>query len=220
MSHGAHPKAETCSRCGQEVRYGTRHGVTGWLHREDVDHIAILGQIFTPEMAAEVERQRNVVVRHFDDGTSYTTAEYDIEKDRVVDRRRARLAELRGEALQTEHEIPPVEIPCHPLEVEDLPPRSGMRQVANLLLKTDGWELRRLTHARGPYIGQSGECLSISDTIVIGGRCKVDDGTRIAVASWRDGKFDHAFIGTIRGGTLDPRLVDATTMKDWIKGIA
>lgn len=214
------PRPETCSRCGQEVRYGTRAGVTGWLHRGKVDHLPIFGQVFTPEMAAEVEHQRRNVIRFFDDGTSYTTAEYDIEKDKDVARRRARLAELRGEPLQTEHIIPPVEVPCHPLEVDDLPPRSGMRQVANLVIKTEGWELRRLTHARGPYMGQNGECLSISDTIVLGARCAVDDGTRIAVVSWRDGKFDHAYIGTIQDGHLNPRKVDATTMKNWIKGIA
>lgn len=95
-----------------------------------------------------------------------------------------------------------------------------MRQIANLLIKTEDWELRRLTHARGPYLGQGGECLSVSDTIVIGGQRRVDDGTQVAVASWRDGKFDHAYIGTIQDGHLNPRRVDATTMKNWIKGIA
>lgn len=47
------PRPQTCSRCGEEVRYGTREGVTGWLHRGEVDHLPIFGQIFTPEMAAE-----------------------------------------------------------------------------------------------------------------------------------------------------------------------
>lgn len=220
-------RSATCARCGQEVRHGIRNGITAWLHREDVDHIAILGQPVTPEMLAEIDRQNREVIRTYEDGTEYTTAEHDILKDKDVDRRRARMAELRGEPLQTEHFIPPIEVPCHPVDPDSFPARSGIRQVISLVAKTEGWELRRLTHARGPYIGANGECLSVSDTIVLGAsrpaRCWAggfDVGTRIAVASWRDGKFDHAFIGTIRDGALNPQLVDATTMKRWIKGIA
>lgn len=116
-------------------------------------------------------------------------------------------------------ELPPVEIWCHPVEPDTFEPRSGIKQVINLVEKTDGWERYRLTHARGPYAGSKGQCLSISDTIVLGARNVLVDGTvRVAVASWRDGKFDFAFIGLIQGGHLTPHKVDATTMKNWIKG--
>lgn len=35
--------SQTCTRCGSEVRYGTRAGRTGWHHREPVDHNARFG---------------------------------------------------------------------------------------------------------------------------------------------------------------------------------
>lgn len=115
--------------------------------------------------------------------------------------------------------LPPVEVWCHPVEPDTFAPRSGIRQVVNLVDKTEGWERYRLTHARGPYTGAKGELLSISDTIVLGARNVLLDGTvRVAVASWRDGKFDFAFVGLIQGGRLTPYKVDATTMKNWIKG--
>lgn len=116
--------------------------------------------------------------------------------------------------------IPPVEIPCHPVDPASFAPRSGIRQVINLLAK-HGWELRSITHARGPYIGSSGEMLSMSDTIVIRSRgpVRLDDTRRIAVASWRDGAFDFSFIGTIKGGLCRPFSANSSEMKDWIKGI-
>lgn len=29
---------ETCYSCGEEIRFGTRHGQLAWWHRDDVDH--------------------------------------------------------------------------------------------------------------------------------------------------------------------------------------
>lgn len=116
-------------------------------------------------------------------------------------------------------EIPPVEVWCHPIEPDAFEPRSGIKQVINLVEKTAGWERYRLTHARGPYTGAKGQCLSVSDTVVLGARNVLLDGSvRVAVASWRDGKFDFAFVGLIQGGRLTPHKVDATTLKNWIKG--
>lgn len=121
--------------------------------------------------------------------------------------------------------LPPVEIPGHKVEPKDEVVPGGVRTVVNLLAKR-GWELRRLTHARGPYVGAKGDVLSISDTVVLGARevprCErggLDRPDRIAVASWRDGKFDLAYVGYIRDGQITvTERANATTMKAWIKG--
>lgn len=120
--------------------------------------------------------------------------------------------------------LPPVEIPCRPVDPKDEIVPGGVRTITNLLAK-QGWELRRLTHARGPYVGAKGDVLSISDTIVLGAReaprCErggLDRPPRIAVASWRDGKFDFAYVGVIRDGTFVTTGANNTAMKAWIKG--
>jgi hypothetical protein len=185
------PHRSVCSRCGEEVRFGFRDGVKGWHHRESVDHIARHGHS-VPYIAADAP----VVIEE--------APLRDGDDDEPVD-----------PALQDAV----VEVWSHPVDPDSFAPRSGIKQVINLIEKTDGWERRRLTHARGPYKGAKGQVLSISDTIVLGARCDLLDGSaRIAVASWRDGKFDFAFIGIIKDGRLAPDKVDATTMKNWIKG--
>lgn len=116
--------------------------------------------------------------------------------------------------------LPEVEVPQHNVTAEDFPPRSGIRQVINLVRK-QGWDLRRLTQSRGPYIGAKGDVLSISEVTVLAavGPARLDGGVPVAVGSWRDGSFDFAYIGEIVKGNLSPTKVDATTMKNWIKGI-
>lgn len=210
---------ETCSRCGQEVRRGWRHGRESYWHREDVDHEPIFGAIMTADRIEDVRREREDVVRYTDDGDPYTSAEWEISRDKDTDRRRRRLALYRGEDPDHVEPLPAPEVPCHPIDIEDLPARSGMRQVANLVLK-QGWELRRLTAARGPYIGSKSEVLSTSDTVVLGARGpeRLDGGVPVAVASWRDGKFDFAITGILKGGRCTTSKVDATALKRWIKG--
>lgn len=117
-------------------------------------------------------------------------------------------------------EVPPVEVPSHTVTAEDFAPRSGIRQVINLVGKTEGWELRRLTSARGPYLGAKSQVLGISDVVVLGARCDPLDGPpRIAVGSWRDGKFDFAYIGIIQDRRFVTHRVKSTGLKNWIKGI-
>lgn len=84
--------------------------------------------------------------------------------------------------------IPEPEVRATPKTVEDLPPRSGMRQIANLLVN-EGWQLS-ISYARGPYLSAAGKMLSVSDSIVIRG---LDNGRQI-VGSWRDAKFDFAYV--------------------------
>jgi hypothetical protein len=209
-----------CSRCGEEVRYGKRGLTTGWLHRVDGDHVAILGHIMTPEEAANLVHQDREVVRYFDDGTSYTTAEFDILRDKDVDRRKRRLAELHGTAVDAPVVIPEPEVPQRPVTVDDFAPRSGTRQVFNLVAK-QGWEMVSATFTRGPYLGADGSVLSISDCHVQRSRGprRIDGSLPVAVASWRDGSFDFAYVGVISDGRLESRKVDSNTMKKWIKGI-
>lgn len=136
--------------------------------------------------------------------------------------------------------IPEPEVACHPVDIEEFAPQSGIRQLANLVagitratpsgkssksLKhppmAPGWELVNLTHSRGPYVGSKGTVLSISDCHVLRARAPQLDGTvRVAVGSWRDGGYDFGYIGVIENGRLSPRKVDADTLKNWIKGKA
>lgn len=230
-------KPNPCGLCHQEIRLGWRDGKHGWLHREAVDHEAVLGTPFTEEMRLEVERQRNLprtrtVTRSkkvggekvtWEEEETYTVAELDLKRWRKSKKYRDMEALEADDDEEEEEEVaplPPVEVHCHPVEVESFPPRSGIRQICNTVLKAEGWEIRRLTHSRGPYLGSKGECLSISDTIILGASKAPElDGSRhIAVASWRDGKFDFAYVGAIISGNLSPRRVNSTEMKDWIKG--
>lgn len=207
-----------CSACGEEIRLGYRDGKKGWWHREAVDHAPIHGHRMTWADVEESRRQREDVIRYTDEGEPYTTAEYEIKKDPDKARRRRRLAALKGEDPDYVEPIPEPEMRATPVEVESLPPRSGMRQIANLVVKTEGWELRRLTAARGPYVGGDGSVLSISDSLVLGARGQeLDGGVAIAVASWRDGKFDHAYAGVLKDGVAKVDPVNATELKTWIK---
>lgn len=190
-----------CSRCGEEIRFGTRNDVKGWHHRERTDCVPRHGHSEPPreEYVAEPTEE-----------------------------------ELAAEALQNAK----VEVYAHDVPLTDFTPQSGIRQIGNLVSgitrlmpngKTSkslkhppaapGWELVNLHHARGPYIGAKGEVLSISDTHVLRARAVRLDGTvDIAVASWRDLKFDFAFIGTIKDGRLSPRKVGSDELTTWTKG--
>ncbi len=225
-------RSEACSRCGEEVRYGIRGTTTGWLHREDGDHVAVLGRIATDEDKARwqaellVPRER-MASRAADRCPTYqtlwplevyTTAEHDIMRDKEPERRRLRLIELHGQDPDYVEPIPEPEVRRHTVEVDSFPPRSGIRQMVNLVLKTDDWELRRLTHARGPYLGANGKALSISDTIVMSARGPgVDDGVSFVVCSWRDGAFDTGYTGVMKAGTINPMPATSTAIKAWIK---
>lgn len=177
-------KPETCAACGQEVRWGWRHDREAYWHREDVDHPPIFGNALTPEQW-EVTRRA--------------------------------LAEARGEKADEEeasHEIEPIEVHARDVTIDEFPPRSGIRQVINLITK-QGWELVSVRHARGPYMGAR-KSLGVSDVHVVKARgpVRLDGTTPVAVASWRDLDFDFAYIGVL------PHLerVKSTDLKAWIKG--
>lgn len=94
------------------------------------------------------------------------------------------------EDFEEKEEIPEPEVRATPKSIEDLPARSGMRQIANLIAKQAHWEDPIITYARGPYLSAKGEMLSISDSILIRA---VDKSGRRVVAFWRDASFDFAY---------------------------
>lgn len=184
----------TCGRCHEEIRWGPRatsHGIAnGWWHRGEADHIPLPG----PETPRAVLDDLYVGLER-----------------RAIEKAAGRSPETNEDEEEGLDEIPPIEIPCHAIDPSSLPSRSGIRQTVNLVSK-QGWELRRLTHARGPYMGAR-KCLGVSDTIVLGAGALAPSRRRV-VASWRDGKFDFGYI--LDGQKLLGR-VNATELKNFIK---
>lgn len=232
-------RPQTCSRCGEEVRYGTRGGVTGYLHREDKDHLPGFGRLWTAEDSArhevELDRLRVRPVGEVDE-------EAGLQKVEFYTTRRVGLKGDAAKAYDAQHApedaaLPPVEVWGHTVTPDDPLVPQGARLLAELVsgvtrmtpkgksskspkhpAMAPGWELRRLTRARGPYIGSSGEALSVSDTIVLGARGpEVDGEYRIAVASWRDGSFDFAWTGVVRGSAVVTEQANSNALKAWIK---
>lgn len=217
-------RSETCSRCGEEIRFGTREPVSSprWLHAAEADHEVLHGQPYTAAMQVETERQRHLPrFREDKDGNviQYTTAEWERSKYSKAKRDQLDEAEL-GDDIEVEP-LPEPEVRARDIEVSEFAPRSGIRQVYNVVDRTPGWSIINLHYARGPRTGAQGQLLGISDSVVL--RAKQDralDGTvRVAVASWLDGAFNIAWIGTIGSdNVLRPNLANSTEMKDWIKG--
>lgn len=192
---------QTCSRCGEEVRYGKRDGITGWLHREDVDHLPLFGALWTAEDQARVEASLSEMA-------SRGKADKRTEVAEPVD----------DEAPDVWAEVPKPFVTAQPVGPEDFPPRSGIRQIHSLASKTDGWEVANFTLAIGPYVGARGQVLSISDSVKMVLRGPgVDNGRRVAVASWRDGAFDFAYTGILRDGIVYTEPANSTALKAWIK---
>lgn len=215
----------TCSRCGEEVRYGARGTVLGWLHREEKDHAVILGFIASDEEKArwesELDKERTrMVTKTKGKGDNKTT--YEVEETYT-----ARTLNLKGDAKKEAEAdddedvsvevIPEPEQRATPVEIDSFAPRSGIRQILNLIEKTPEWEIVSLTASRGPYIGSSGKVLSISDVVLLRAR-EVDSSPHLAVASWRDGAFDFAYTGVLQDGVVTSTAANSMALKAWIKG--
>lgn len=209
--------SETCSVCGEEVRWGWRHGREAYWHRSDVDHAPIFGQQVTPEMFAEIERQMDLprereipcdppfpLIYRIE---TYTAREYDEERFmRNKKYREAREAQADPDDEEEGHELEPIEVYSTPMPhkgsllvetpygTREVKVPGGVRTILNLAAK-QGWEVTRLTYSRGPYVGASGKSLGVSDLIVLHVRGPVVDGDRLTgVASWRDGKSDSVWL--------------------------
>lgn len=200
---------DICGVCGEELRFGTRGSDPKWpgprwLHREDVDHHPVHGDPLTPEKWAEIMLNHEQQVADKASKRKKNDLKTD---DEVVEE------EDTGPVVLPEPEIMPVSV-----KPEHFPPRSGIRQIIGLIGK-QGWELRRLTIGRGPWIGATGKMLSISDVWVLGVRGPEVDGVRrVGVACWRDGSFEFAQFGTLKAGVLTVTRGSSTDLKNWIKG--
>jgi hypothetical protein len=198
-------RPQTCSRCGEEVRYGRRDGILGWLHRDPaVDHMPLFGgPLWSPDLQVRLEASLAEMAAR---GST--------------DKKKKQESEEPAEEKQKWDEVPEPYVTAQPVRPEDFPPRSGIRQIYSLVEKTDGWEVVNFTLAIGPYVGARGEVLSISDSVKMVMRGPgVDSGTRVAVASWRDGEFDSAYTGILKGKVVWTEPANSTALKAWIKEI-
>lgn len=206
-------RPETCGRCGQEVRFGVRpsparppadRDASYWMHRDvadDLDHEVAFGKTWTPELQATLDASLAAMAARGSADTRKKQEQEDVAaKDEWA-------------------EVPAPELYSRPADVNDFPPRSGIRTMFNLIGKAQGWEVRRFTIARGPYVGARGQVLSISDSVVMGMRGPtLDTGHQVAVASWRDGSFDFAYTGILRGNTVSTTPANAKALKAFIRG--
>lgn len=206
-------RAEQCGRCGAEVRFGVRQSAARtpadqdaayWMHRDpadDIDHAVILGTPWTPALQAKLDESLAAMA----------------ERGKADDAKKKQ--EKEAEEKDVWAEVPAPEVLSHPITKAELRPRSGVLQMFNLVSKTPDWEVRRLTASRGPYVGARGQVLSISDAIVMGMRGPTLDGaTQVAVASWRDYKFDFAWTGMMRNGIVATQPANSEGLKTFIRG--
>lgn len=204
----------TCSRCGQEVRLGWRHGRKSYWHREDVDHETVFGYIMTPEDWAEIERQLDLPRTRIDkDGNevTYTTREFDFDRMKKAAREAAEAEEPEIE----HHPIPPPEIYATPIESGDSRMPGGAKTMINTATKL-GWRAWA-TYSRGPRTHATlGTLLGTSDFVVV--RMVLDGTPSRAVGSWRDNKFDFAYTVTVDNETYRAERVNSDGLKFWIKG--
>lgn len=184
-----------CGRCGAEVRWGTRDlgrgPQTGFWHREETDHAAVVG-------------------------TTMSYAESELFMRETAARRASIHAEKKGRKSEEEPEDTldtddlAVEIWSTPVEPKDKRVPGGVRTITNLVNKTPGWEVKRLTYARGPW--GSGHHRKIVDTIVLGAQ-RVDEPGIAVVTCHRDGKFEFGYAFAKHQGSK----VNATELKTYIR---
>ena len=184
------PHRSVCSACGEEIRFGVREGQQGWWHRLVVDHAPIHGHTLTRADQERWEAELDVV-RYQDDGTEYTTRGWMLAK---MNKAAREAAEEKGEIEV--HPIPPPEIRSTPIDVGDPRLPGGAKSILNLARK-NGWTAWA-TYARGPRVhGTTQALIEMSDNVLV--RARLDDGSKVAVASWwtKNGKpgFEFAYIG-------------------------
>lgn len=228
--------SENCGRCGEEVRYGARGLILGYLHREDVDHAPIFGTPWTPEFEAQLEAQLDLPRERFVptktgwpllfDIVPYTTREFDIARMKKAARE---AAAAEAEALEPDDdeeegeepgaiEVYSTPLPLREVIIVDTPngPRhvsapQGLRTIANAAINA-GWEIFEVTYSRGPYMGAKGLSLGTCDFTRLVVR-PLDGSKRLGIGWWRDNKSTTAW--RVEGGRI--HRVGAKALKDWIK---
>jgi hypothetical protein len=211
--------SETCAVCGQEVRWGHRDGVTGYLHRDAVDHHVKFGRLVAhAELQAELDRELDRE-RVLEDGTVYTTRGWQIAKMAKAARLAAEEAGRDPDEDAELHAIPPPEIYALPIEIDDPRLPGGCKSKLKLARK-HGWEAW-VTHSRGPRVhGTTQALIEMSDVFVL--RMRLDGTDRAAVASWwvKNGKpeFEVCYLVTIDydTGKLRTERANSDGLKAWI----
>jgi len=175
------------------------------MHRDqadDLDHAVILGTPWTPELQAKIDASLAAMAER---GSA--------------DTKKKQEKETEPEEKDEWDTVPPPEIPVHPVDIDSFPPRSGIRQMFNVADRHPEWEVRSLTACRGPFVGSSGRVLSISDSVLMKMRGPmVDTGRQVAVAFWRDGKFNFAWTGILRGDVVATQPANSEGLKAFIRG--
>jgi hypothetical protein len=216
-------RAETCSVCGEECRWGqrpdqnapTRPGSGFWMHRDpatDADHRPKFGYLADDAFWASIEAQLDEP-RVKEDGTVYTTRSWKTKG-------KADEAEGDDQELVDERKvIPPPEVWAQPLEKGEEHWPGGCTTITNLLRKHEWYW--KATYSRGPRVHAShGTLLGMSDYVVL--RMALDGSDRRAVGFWVDTKFDHAWLARLDAENgryvIEPYVASSNQLKAWIRG--
>jgi len=198
--------SETCTfdGCGQEVRFGTRDGRTGWHHREAVDHNARFG---VPSLGPTESRRLVEEWRAAHDETAEDPNEHE-------------------EPLATTPEIYALPVDtvgrrrfvCFPDgTVADAQLPGGARTVVNAARKT-GWTISA-TYARGPWMHSSYWTPTRTvDHVAL----RLSRGDQRAVATWRtkaDGtyEFKTAWVWTVPVRANGRTAVNSKELRELVK---
>lgn len=184
------PEALTCGRCGEEVRWGWRPGLTSptrpgsgfWMHRDPAaDHHPLLGTRLVDTVPPEPEP----------------------------------VEEGEGEVEDPEpFVIPPPEVTSTPIDIGDERLPGGAKIVLNAA-RREGWTATA-TYSRGSRMHASqGTILGVSDFVVV--RARLDGADQVAVASWKDGGFDYAYVGEIRDHNVITTRADSKALRAHLK---
>lgn len=123
----------------------------------------------------------------------------------------------RGSEEAVVEPIPAPEVYSTPIEPPDPRLPGGAKQILNLARKHD-WRAWA-TYSRGPRTHAShGTLLGVSDFVVI--RMRLDGDRPGAVASWVDGKFDHAWlceVDTPKRKIIIVGQANSDQLKAWIR---
>ena len=181
----------TCSRCGEEVRYGWRAGRTSieqqripqppagfWMHRDpDADHAVVLGQASWMTDWSAVAEQRAVYA-----AGGPVEPEGEAPDVEVLDED-GEVVKPIVEKPERTWDIPPPEVTATPIDIGDPRLPQGAKDKINLA-RTNGWRVTAHYSRAARVHASHGNLLSVSDFVVM--RCALDGTDKIAVASWTD----------------------------------
>lgn len=158
---------DVCDRCKQEVRYGRRGAMLGYLHREETDHNVRFGP--PGPTPAEAEATRIAYLQATDQWTAPT--EEDDDPEPIPD------PEIR--AMRLDPDVKRLFIASPDGLIEATFP-GGAKTLVNAARKT-GWEMAA-SYCRGPWLhASSWEPTGVVDHVVL----RLRRGRERAVATWR-----------------------------------